>query len=117
MYIGQQQYHNNSTDAGNVDALPGCRHDLVECAGTAVARNNGLKSAEHAHEKQEQWHPQAGANAYRSKIFGTGMASHYGIDHAVSHLGHLGNQDRAAQNGQGFPLGERTPGQWLAGFR
>ena len=116
MDIGQQQRHHYGAARRNVDALPGCGHDLMGCPSAVVAGNDRLQGAEHAHEKQEKRHPQAAADTHGREIFGTGVAGHHGIDHTIGHLCHLGNQNRAAQNGQCFPLGERALNQRLAGF-
>ena len=114
--IGQQQRHHHGAGRRNVDALPGGGHDLLGGAGTVVAGNDRLQGAEHTHEKQEKRHPQAAADTHGREIFGTGVAGHHGIDHTIGHLRHLGNQNRAAQNSQGFPLGQHALNQRLAGF-
>ena len=115
--MGQQQDHDDGPEGGKIQALPGGGHDFPNLPGTVVAGNNGLQCPQHAHEKQEQGHPQAAANTHCRKILGTRVAGHNGIDHAVGHLGQLGDQDRPAQNGEGSPLCQCSGDQRLAGFR
>ena len=116
LYVGQQQHHHYGAGQGDVQPLPGSRHDLAGGAGTVVAGNDRLQRAEHAHEKQEQRHPQAAADADTGQVFGTGVAGHHGIDDTIGHLGQLGNQDGAAQNSQGFPFSKGAADQRLPGF-
>ncbi|GAA0845282.1 hypothetical protein GCM10009113_18210 [Marinobacter szutsaonensis] len=65
-----------------------------------------MQGAQGAHEKQEQWHPEATADTYGSQVLGAGVTGHDRIDHPVRHLRNLGDEDRSAKNGEGAPFGK-----------